>query len=96
MFKILSGRRKKKAAAAAPAPKPRAQKGARFAGGRNIALKLPAHQFDATLAFYRDVLRLPVETSPEGATIVEFGDMRLWLDRSDSLSQAEIWLQGPD
>ncbi len=95
MFKILSGRRKKKVAAteAAPAPGPRTGKGARFAGGRNIALKLPAHQFDATVAFYRDVLLLPVETSPEGATIVEFGEMRLWLDRSESLSQAELWLQ---
>ncbi len=29
-----------------------------FAGGRNIAIKLPPHEFDSTLRFYRDVLGL--------------------------------------
>ncbi len=32
----------------------------RFAGGRNIALKVPLHQYEATVQFYRDVLGLKV------------------------------------
>jgi len=27
-----------------------------FEAGRNIALKVPPHQYEATVAFYRDVL----------------------------------------
>ena len=27
-----------------------------FRPGKNIAMKIPAHEFDATLGFYRDVL----------------------------------------
>jgi hypothetical protein len=31
-----------------------------FAGGRNIAMKVPPHQWDETVRFYRDVVRLEV------------------------------------
>jgi predicted enzyme related to lactoylglutathione lyase len=27
-----------------------------FSGGRNIAMKVPPHQWETTVAFYRDVL----------------------------------------
>lgn len=64
-----------------------------FKGGRNMALKLPAHQFDATLRFYRDTLGLPVTVMEDGSPVVEFGPMRLWLDRSDSASNSELWLE---
>jgi len=35
---------------------------AKFAAGRNIAIKVPPHQFKATVSFYRDVLGLAVAT----------------------------------
>ncbi len=30
----------------------------KFEGGRNIAMKVPPHQHEATVRFYRDVLKL--------------------------------------
>jgi catechol 2,3-dioxygenase-like lactoylglutathione lyase family enzyme len=66
---------------------------ARFRGGRNVAMKLPPERFDATLAFYRDVLGLPVESRGPGTAVVAFGPMRLWLDRVPTVSQAEVWLE---
>lgn len=64
-----------------------------FSGGRNMAMKLPAHQFDATLRFYRDTLGLPVTMMADGTPVVEYGSIRLWLDRSEKVSQAELWLE---
>ena len=29
-----------------------------FTGGRNVAIKVPEHAFEATVAFYRDTLGL--------------------------------------
>ncbi|MGS0561448.1 VOC family protein [Microbacterium aurugineum] len=65
-----------------------------FSGGRNIALKVPPHRYEATLAFYRDVLRLPEVAGPTGdATGFVFGPCNLWVDNCPGLSQAEIWLE---
>jgi len=64
-----------------------------FTGGRNIALKLPSHQFDATLRFYRDTLGLPVTVMADGVPVVEYGPVRLWLDRSETASHSELWLE---
>jgi len=64
-----------------------------FRGGPNIALKLPPGVFDATLAFYRDILRLPVLDQHSPDYVFQFGESCLWLDRVESLSQAEVWLQ---
>jgi hypothetical protein len=64
-----------------------------FRGGPNIALKLPPSVFDATLAFYRDVLRLPLLEQHSPHYAFQFGANCLWLDRAESLSQAEVWLQ---
>jgi hypothetical protein len=65
----------------------------KFEGGRNIAMKLPPHLFDQTVGFYKDVLRFPVVAEEPTSVVLEFGAHRLWLDRADHLSQAEIWLE---
>jgi hypothetical protein len=67
---------------------------ASFAGGRNIALKVPPHRYEATVAFYRDVLHLPATGGPKGDAVgFEFGPCNLWIDNCPGLSQAEIWLE---
>jgi catechol 2,3-dioxygenase-like lactoylglutathione lyase family enzyme len=64
-----------------------------FTPGRNIALKVPPHAYEATIRFYRDVLRLqPIENHPPNVGF-EFGGKQLWVDRVASLSQAEVWLE---
>ncbi len=65
----------------------------KFEGGKNIAMKLPSHVFDQTVAFYKDVLRLPTLEEEDSSVVFEFGAQRLWLDRVDHFSQAEIWLE---
>jgi catechol 2,3-dioxygenase-like lactoylglutathione lyase family enzyme len=67
-----------------------------FAGGRNIAMKVPPHLWAATVQFYRDVIGLKeVEHAPTTppSMVFEFGANHLWIDRVDGLSQAEIWLE---
>ncbi|MCU0633773.1 MAG: hypothetical protein MUE41_02770 [Gemmatimonadaceae bacterium] len=64
-----------------------------FSAGRNIALKVPPHAYDATLRFYRDVLGLaPLTTHPPHVGF-DFGGKQLWIDRVATLSQAEVWLE---
>jgi catechol 2,3-dioxygenase-like lactoylglutathione lyase family enzyme len=68
-----------------------------FAGGRNIAVKVPPHQWQQTVAFYRDVLGLaevddPATSGPRSVGFA-FGANRLWIDRVPTVSQAELWLQ---
>ncbi|GAA4853642.1 VOC family protein [Luteimonas vadosa] len=68
-----------------------------FAPGRNIAMKVPEHEYDRTVAFYRDVLGFEQLFDGEDATAdgigFAFGDKVLWLDRVAGLSQAELWLE---
>lgn len=64
-----------------------------FTAGNNIALKVPPHQYDATVVFYRDVLGLRLIEELAPAIVVEFGGNRLWIDRTPALSQAELWLE---
>jgi uncharacterized protein (TIGR02246 family) len=67
-----------------------------FVGGRNIALKVPSHVWGATVEFYRDIVGLKVieqEPTVPPSVCFEFGANQLWIDRVDSLSQAEIWLE---
>lgn len=61
-------------------------------GGVNIAMKVPTHQYEPTVAFYRDVLKL---TEIEGGSDISFrfGPNRLWIDHVPQLSQAEVWLE---
>lgn len=70
-----------------------------FTGAVNIAMKIPAADYDATVAFYRDVLGLPVtEEKSDQPTVaqvhkVDFGPCVLWLDRIDTYAQPDVWLQ---
>lgn len=66
-----------------------------FKPGSNIAMKIPTHEYQGTVRFYREVLRLkelPVN-GPDDTPRFEFGDKVLWLDNMPGLSQAEIWLE---
>lgn len=61
--------------------------------GENIAVKVPAHEFAATVAFYRETLGFPVlRESPESVTF-DFAGKCLWIDRVAHLSHAETWLE---
>lgn len=62
-------------------------------GGINIAMKIPSHQYEATVSFYRDVIGLKPFTTKAPAIGFEFGPNRLWLDADPTMSQAEIWLE---
>jgi catechol 2,3-dioxygenase-like lactoylglutathione lyase family enzyme len=65
----------------------------KFAAGHNIAMKIPSHEFSRTVEFYRDILGLPLIEEEVPNIVFEFGGMRLWLDKVDHISQAEIWLE---
>ena len=56
-------------------------------------MKVPPHQFDATVRFYRDVLGFAQIESEKPEAVFEFGTNRLWIDRVATVSQAEIWLE---
>lgn len=61
-------------------------------GGINIAMKVPTHLYEETVAFYRDVLKL--ERVPERPEIgFQFGPNQLWIDEAPRLSQSEVWLE---
>ena len=64
-----------------------------FTGGRNVAIKVPEHAFEATVAFYRDTLALTMVYDAAGTKAFEFGLLRLWIDRMPHLAQGEMWLE---
>jgi catechol 2,3-dioxygenase-like lactoylglutathione lyase family enzyme len=64
-----------------------------FTGGANIAMKCPAHTYDATIAFYRDTLGLPVVEEVENGATFQFGPVRLWIDKVPNLTHPDIWLE---
>ncbi len=61
--------------------------------GRNIAMKVPPHQWAATVQFYHDTLGLRLLPQYKPHTVFAFGDKNLWIDRVESISQAELWLE---
>jgi catechol 2,3-dioxygenase-like lactoylglutathione lyase family enzyme len=65
----------------------------KFAPGRNIAMKVPPHQYEATVRFYRDVLGFKELTAHAPAVGFEFGSKNLWIDNVPGMSQTEIWLE---
>ena len=69
----------------------------KFTPGKNIAMKVPVHEFDMTVAFYRDILGFEeIEASlPDDneAVTFKFGDKNLWIDKIARISQAEVWLE---
>ena len=68
-----------------------------FSAGKNIAMKVPTHEYDATVSFYRDILGLEMIESMigpgTGSQVFRFGDKNLWIDKVATISQAEIWLE---
>ena len=65
----------------------------KITGGINIAMKVPPHQYEATIAFYRDVVGLKPFTDKAPAIGFELGPNRLWIDEAPMMSQAEVWLE---
>jgi catechol 2,3-dioxygenase-like lactoylglutathione lyase family enzyme len=64
-----------------------------FTPGRNMAMKVPPHQVDDTVRFYRDVLGL-ADAGVDGDSVgFHFGDKVLWIDAVPTVSQAELWLE---
>jgi hypothetical protein len=66
---------------------------ANIRGGFNIAMKVPSHEYEATLRFYRDVIGLKPYDEKAPAKGFELGPNRLWIDEAPMLSQAEVWLE---
>jgi catechol 2,3-dioxygenase-like lactoylglutathione lyase family enzyme len=71
-----------------------------FAGGPNIALKIPKADYEATVDYYRSTLGMHVqEVEDTGAPtvtrahLVDFGPIRLWLDQVDSAARSDVWLE---
>ena len=64
-----------------------------FTAGSNIAMKVPDHEYKRTVEFYRDIIGLPLVEEEKPDMVFAFGDKRLWIDREDRLSHAEIWLE---
>lgn len=70
-----------------------------FTGGVNIALKIPRRQFEQTVAFYRDVLKLKLEEVKTSAPTVtksykcKFGTNTLWLDQVDAYAKSDVWME---
>ena len=65
----------------------------KFTAGRNIAMKVPPHQYSQTVEFYRDVVGLPLVEELAPNVVFDFGGKRLWLDKVDQISHAEVWLE---
>lgn len=65
----------------------------KFRGGRNIALKVPPHQWEETVRFYRDILGLAEITEHAPEVGFRFGHNQLWIDNVATVSQAELWLE---
>jgi len=68
-----------------------------FSPGKNIAIKVPAHEFEKMVNFYKIVLGLKQKdaSSPDefNSVTFEFGDKNLWVDKISGISQAEVWLE---
>jgi catechol 2,3-dioxygenase-like lactoylglutathione lyase family enzyme len=64
-----------------------------FSGGPNIAMKVPPHHFETTVAFYRDTLGLAEIEESKPNVVFQFGANRLWIDPTPEVEQAELWLQ---
>ena len=61
--------------------------------GRNIAIKVPSHLWEETVAFYRDRVGLSVTRDEPGTVAFEFGGVTLWVDRVPTQSQVDVWLE---
>ena len=50
-----------------------------FRGGRNIAMKVPPHRWEATVAFYERTLGLAGRRREHASVAFEFGPTVLWI-----------------
>lgn len=76
-----------------PSPSAPAPNEPLFRPGRNIAMKLPPHAYEPTVAFSKDVLGFKIIDKHAPNIVFEFGHNQLWIDRMPGLSQAEVWLE---
>jgi predicted enzyme related to lactoylglutathione lyase len=69
----------------------------KFKAGRNIAVKVPSHEYENILLFYEQILglqRIPSDSPDQFESVTfAFGDKNLWIDKIAGLSQAEVWLE---
>jgi hypothetical protein len=56
--------------------------------GRNIAIKIPAYEYDATVCFYEGISGLSKIGDYAPEIIFYFGGKNLWLDKVDVLRHA--------
>lgn len=61
--------------------------------GKNIAIKVPLHRWDDTVAFYRDRVGLKVARELDESTGFDFGEMTLWIDKVRHQSQTDVWIE---
>lgn len=61
--------------------------------GRNIAIKVPLHRWEETVAYYRDKVGLNVAKVLTNSVGFNFGSMTLWVDRVEKQSQVDVWLE---
>lgn len=61
--------------------------------GQNIAMKVPAHKWADTVAFYRDRVGLTVQKESGETVAFAFGKIVLWIDKVPHQSQTDIWLE---
>lgn len=61
--------------------------------GRNIAIKVPLHCWDETVAFYRDRIGLAVARELQDSIGFDFNGFTLWIDRVPHQSQTDVWLE---
>ncbi len=68
-----------------------------FEPGDNIAIKVPSHQYDRTVLFYKDVLGLEIVSAgsqePQERMAFKFGNQNLWINCAPETSQSELWLE---
>ncbi len=64
-----------------------------FRAGRNVAVRVPADQWEQTLRFYDRGLGLRRLESGAPSVAFELGPDRLWVIRVTTLDAAEIWLE---
>jgi hypothetical protein len=65
-----------------------------FQPGDNIAMKVPAAEFEAVVAFYEQTLGFRVESREAETVRFDYGaGKHLWIDRVEDLAKAEVWLE---
>jgi catechol 2,3-dioxygenase-like lactoylglutathione lyase family enzyme len=64
-----------------------------FKPGKNIAMKVPAFEFDNTVKFYKDILGYEIIKEEPTSVSFNYGGKTLWVDKVETISQSEIWLE---